>query len=86
MQSNKSNERKVFQIRKKARYAGFNVCPSKNSTYALQNDDHFSIGGVTKTFRIDAIIRFMEKAHTFRSSQGNDYGFAEDRERVPRKV
>ncbi len=73
-------------LRKKVRYSGFNGFPSKNSTYALQDNHQFSIGRVSKTFRIDAIIRCMEFAHTFRRSQKNVYGFSKGRERIVRRV
>ncbi len=58
-------------IRKKLRYSGFNGCPSKISTYVVQDFDQFSIGRITKTLMIAKIIRCMEFAHTFRSSQRN---------------
>ncbi len=41
----KKIRRKVFPIRKKARYFGFNDCPSKNLTHALQDDDQFFYRG-----------------------------------------
>ncbi len=65
----------VLPIRKKARNCVFNGCRSKNSTCTLQGYDTFVIDGVTKTFKIDIIFRRMAFAHTFRSSQGNVYGY-----------
>ncbi len=81
-----SGKMKAIPIRKKARYSVFNGCPSKNTTYALQDDDQFSIGGDTKSFRIDAIISCVEFAHTFRSSQKNVYEISKGKERIVRRV
>ncbi len=56
---------KGWGVSKKARYSGFNCCPSKNSTYALRGDNQFSTRAVTKNFMIGITITCMECAHFF---------------------